>query len=525
MKMVNDIEPLNNELPSSFADRLGAHYSNLISAVHKKKYGQFFTPIKIASFMAGYYKCKSSEIKILDPGCGTAILSCALIESILKSQKSIHEIELTVYESDRELIPFTEASLKYLKKWLHGHKVKFIYVLHTNDFVLMNSETLENQNRNIKYYDLIISNPPYFKIQKNDVRAKVSDSIVHGQPNIYSIFLYTAAELLKENGQLIFIIPRSFTSGLYFRLFREKFFSLVQLDEVHLFESRKEAFRKDDVLQENVIISAKRTKANGNRHSIIVSSSHGSSDLEQRSERTFYSDELFDKNSHQKILHLPISGKEANIVRLFKTWKGNLNAYNIQISTGPVVSFRAKQFIFPEPKEGILYAPLYLLYNASKMKWSWPLDKNGKGQYIQVCEQTKPLLIRNKNYLFLRRFSSKDDHSRLIATPYFADSVDTDVIGVENHLNYIYRPNGHLDRSEILGLATLLNSSLFDVYFRTFNGNINVSATELREMPLPPLEVINEIGNALISNNNFVQSIIDSIVNKFFEQFKELSIV
>jgi adenine-specific DNA-methyltransferase len=159
------------------------------------------------------------------------------------------------------------------------------------------------------------------------------------------------------------------------------------------------------------------------------------------------------------------------------------------------------------------------------MKWSWPLDKNGKGQYIQVCEQTKPLLIRNKNYLFLRRFSSKDDHSRLIATPYFADSVDTDVIGVENHLNYIYRPNGHLDRSEILGLATLLNSSLFDVYFRTFNGNINVSATELREMPLPPLEVINEIGNALISNNNFVQSIIDSIVNKFFEQFKELSIV
>ncbi len=167
--MVDDIEPLNNELPSSFADRLGAHYSNLISAVHKKKYGQFFTPIKIATFMAGYYKYKSSEIKILDPGCGTAILSCALIESILKSKKSVHKIELTLFESDRELIPFTEASLKYLKKWLHGHKVKFIYLLHTNNFVLMNSDTLENQNRNIEYYDLIISNPPYFKYKEREI--------------------------------------------------------------------------------------------------------------------------------------------------------------------------------------------------------------------------------------------------------------------------------------------------------------------------------------------------------------------
>jgi adenine-specific DNA-methyltransferase len=475
--------------------------------------------------MAGYYKGKNDKIRILDPGCGTAILSCALIESILKMQQSVHEIELTVYESDNELIPYTEVSLNYLKKWLHGFNLKFIYALYGDDFVLSNSNTLENQNRNIEYFDLIISNPPYFKIQKNDTRARVSDSIVHGQPNIYSMFLYTAAELLKENGQLIFIIPRSFTSGLYFRLFREKFFSLVQLDAVHLFESRKDAFVKDAVLQENVIISATKTKANGKQHNIVVSSSHGSSDIELRSERTFSSNELFNKNSYQKILHLPISGKEANIVRLFKTWKGNLNAYKIQISTGPVVSFRAKQFIFTEPTDGILCAPLYLLYNASKMKWSWPVEKKGKGQYIKICEQTKPILIPNKNYLFLRRFSSKDDHSRLIATPYFADSVDSDVIGVENHLNYIYRPNGLLERSEILGLATLLNSSLFDVYFRTFNGNINVSATELREMPLPPLETINEIGNALILSNDFVQSIVDSIVNKFFEHNKELSFV
>ena len=525
MKNVIDIAPIKNELPSSFAERLGAHYSSLVSAAHKKKYGQFFTPLKIASFMAGLYKCVGSKLKILDPGCGTGMLSCAVIEAVLNSQNQPDEIEIVVYETDHTVIPFTEVSLNYLKKWLHVRGVKFTYILHQSDFVLANSDTLENQDRKIEYYDLVIANPPYFKVQKKDSRARISDSIVHGQPNIYSIFLYTAATLLKENGQLIFIIPRSFTSGLYFRLFREKFFSLVQLDFVHLFESRKEAFQKDDVLQENVIISARRSKVNGKRNSIVISSSRGTWDLEQRSERSFNMDELFDQTTHQKILHLPVSDRETNVVRLFKSWKGNLNAYNIQISTGPVVSFRAKRYIYSEPKEDIQLAPLYLLYNSSKMSWTWPVDKNGKGQYIQVCDQTKPILIPNKNYIFLRRFSSKDDKSRLIATPYFADSVDTDVIGIENHLNYIYRPNGHLDRNEILGLATLLNSSLFDIYFRTFNGNINVSATELREMPLPPLETIKEIGNVLILNNNFTQSIVDSIVYQFFEQHKEPSFV
>jgi adenine-specific DNA-methyltransferase len=391
--------------------------------------------------------------------------------------------------------------------------------------VLSNSDTLENQSRPTRSFDLIISNPPYFKLPKTDGRVKAANSVVHGQPNIYSIFLYTAATLLEEDGQLIFITPRSFASGFYFRLFRDKFFALVQLDTVHLFDSRKEAFVRDQVLQENVIISARRSKSDGNRLRIVVSSSHGLKDLHRRQIREFYLDELLDMNSYQKILHLPASDDEAKIVRFFKSWHGSLNVYNIQISTGPVVSFRAKRFIYCHPQVGVSLAPLYWLHNASKMRLAWPLNKTGKGQYIQVCDRSLPLLIPNKNYIFLRRFSSKDDNSRLIATPYFADTVEADLIGVENHLNYIYRPNGHLDRSEILGLAALLNSTLFDTYFRTFNGNINVSATELREMPLPPLETIKQIGNAIILKNNFTQSIVDDVVNHFFQLQREVTTV
>jgi adenine-specific DNA-methyltransferase len=86
----------------------------------------------------------------------------------------------------------------------------------------------------------------------------------------------------------------------------------------------------------------------------------------------------------------------------------------------------------------------------------------------------------------------------LVAAPYFSLPGTPRYIGVENKLNYIYRPKGHLSRTEVMGIAALLNSNLFDTYFRTFNGNVNVSATELRAMPLPPLETIKEIGKKLI---------------------------
>lgn len=523
MKRFDDIEPLKNELPSLFAERLGDLYSSKSSESHKKRHGQFFTPAGIAHFMASLSECRKAKLRILDPGCGSAVLSCSLAEALISSNKGLYEIELVAYETDEKLISLAQKSLSYLKGWLALQDVRLKYVVLVSDFILSNLDTLENQNRTTELFDLVISNPPYFKLPKNDGRVKAAYSVVHGQPNIYSIFLYTAATLLEKDGQLIFITPRSFASGYYFRLFRDKFFSLVQLEVVHLFDSRKEAFHKDEVLQENVIISARRKEANGERLSMTVSSSHGLKDLNKRQMRVFYLDELVDTKSYQKILHLPSSDIEARVIRLFKSWQGSLNAYNIQISTGPVVSFRAKKFIRSEMKAGLSLTPLYWLHNASKMSLVWPLKKNGKGEYIQVCDQSLPLLIPNKNYVFLRRFSSKDDASRLIATPYFADTVEADLVGVENHLNYIYRPSGHLDRNEILGLAALLNSTLFDTYFRTFNGNVNVSATELREMPLPLLEIIKQIGDTIILKNNFSQPMVDEVVEQFFELEKELS--
>lgn len=526
MNNITNVEPLNNELPSDFSDRLGIYYTQKVTTKHKKESGQFFTPTSIARLLASYCDLAEKRIRILDPGCGTAILSCALIERIVDASNDIELIDLVAYETDPDLIPYSEKAFEYLKEWLLNKDIHLNYVLHLADFVLENSNVLkENISGNLfeepwsvnPNFDIIISNPPYFKLSKDDKRTLVSQELVSGQPNIYSIFMGIAAKLLSNNGELIFITPRSFASGNYFKAFRELFFNTVQIEKIHLFNSRKDTFNRDNVLQETVIIKAVKEKIDPNKK-VLVSSSASAKDIFTPIIKYFNSSELIDLNSKEKILHLPTSDKEECILNLVSNWDNFLTDFNINISTGPVVSFRALDFIQNNYENGIVFlSPLFWLHNVNKMILEWPKQLKDKGQYIRIESGSKSLLISNRNYIFLRRFSTKDDKSRLIAAPYFCNYVKSDYIGVENKLNYIYRKGGHLDRAEVVGLCALLNSELFDTYFQIFNGNVNVSATELREMRFPPLNIIQEIGNKIILSNDYSMINVNSIVNELFE--------
>lgn len=526
MSKIINVEPFNQELPSDFADRLGIYYTQQVTTTHKKINGQFFTPTPIARLLASFCDISKTRIRILDPGCGTAILSCALVEHLVELQNGIEKIDLVAYETDLELIPYSQKALDYLEEWLINNGIQFNCTLLCTDFVLENATVLKEnrlpslfeETKSIdKNFDIIISNPPYFKLSKDDKRVIASQELVSGQPNIYSLFTGIAAKLLSDNGELIFITPRSFASGNYFKAFRELFFNTVQIEKIHLFNSRKDTFNRDSVLQETVVIKAIREEINPNKK-VLVSSSSGIKDIFEPSIKYFNAEELIDLNSKEKILHLPTSDKEEQILSLVSSWENVLADFNIKISTGPVVSFRALDFIQNHYENGTVHlAPLFWLHNVNKMILEWPKKLKGKGQYIRIESGSKSLLIPNKNYILLRRFSTKDDKSRLIAAPYFCNYAQSDYIGVENKVNYIYRKGGHLDRDEVVGLCALLNSELFDTYFQIFNGNVNVSATELREMRFPPLNNIKEIGNKIILSNDYSMNNVNSIVNELFE--------
>lgn len=527
--LINMPQPLQDELPSNYADRVGTWYTEKISLEHKKKYGTYLTNTTVAKLLSTFPFPKKTSLKILDPAAGSGILVCALLEKLVHQNRNITQIDIVLYEIDSALIKILESVINYLKVWAN----KSIFVTSTiinNDFIINNSEFLSlqkdffSETRNDVSFDIVIANPPYFKIAKNDTRARAAQSIVHGQPNIYGLFMAVGAMVLKNGGVFLFIIPRSFCSGPYFTLFRNKFFRFIRPIHIHIFDSRKEAFKRDEVLQENIIFQGiydKDWHLKTTEREVLVSSSQGISDIENSKKRITLLSDMLDMKSKEKIMRFPLSDKDDNTFRVVDSWQGSLKKYGIEVSTGPVVPFRAKDYIDNNGDVPKTHSPLLWMNNVHAMSITWP---NGvrKTQYIKNSAFDRSLLLPNKNYVVIRRFSAKEEVRRLIAAPYLAATYNVDYLGLENHLNYIYKPNGSLSDIEVWGLATLFTSNILDAYFRCHNGNTQVSATEIRNMPLPDYPKIIEIGetskNMNVLSLEDINNSVERILNIFYSE-------
>ena len=103
----------------------------------------------------------------------------------------------------------------------------------------------------------------------------------------------------------------------------------------------------------------------------------------------------------------------------------------------------------------------------------------------------------NKNYILIKRFSTKEGKQRINAGVYLNKILNTDLLGVENHVNYVYKKEEELTSNEAYGITSLLNSRLYNRYFQITNGNTQVNASEIGNLPLPSLEIIREIGKSM----------------------------
>lgn len=470
--------------PSLFADQNGFTYASTTSKDHKKSKGQFFTPIEIAKFMASLSLPTKSEVTCCDPGCGHGILACALVEKLVKDGvKSIH---IDLFELDKDLIPVLEDNLNYLVGYFPNSTISYT-IYEFNYLVWANKSFSEAEER----YDIIISNPPYFKLSKGDINILATEKVVTGITNIYAGFVASSVKLLKPDGEMIFIVPRSFTSGLYFKSLRQYLFKEIRLKKVHLFASRTKAFKADKVLQETIIFKADNRE--GTETGISVSS--GISDLSSATTETYQITDLVDITSTDKILHLPTTKDDFELIQKMRRLRFRLSDHRIKVSTGRVVAFRASDSLFEENKPGTV--PLIWMNAIKPMEISWPVAGLNKPQYIS--RSATSLLIPAGNYILQRRFSAKEDNRRLVCCPITAADFSYDQLGLENKTNFFYKKGGTFSEEELIGLSVLLNSKMYDRYFRMINGNINVSSTEMNLLPFPPLNKINDLGSYVIA--------------------------
>lgn len=496
---------------------------------YRKQYGQYLTPPPLARFMANRLGSIPNGSRILDPAIGSGTLICAVIENLI-ARREPREIWVDGYEIDTELVQVAREILQNAIEIAQTHNIKIHARLIEADFVLDGIDTLWPALLPIDHgpqlhhaYQFIIANPPYFKLNKDDPRARATKDRLPGHTNIYTLFMGLSARLLSPTGQACFIVPRSFCSGAYFGAFRKDFLKHTVPTRVHLFESRQDAFKTDDVLQENVIVSFQRRADAQQPQSLAISVSRDLSDLAaERSGNIVAMDHFIGQLGRNIVFRLPTSELDECIIDVIDSWQGSLGKFGLGISTGPIVPFRARDSLATEQDVRLKRAvPLLWMQNVKPQCVEWPISngKRTKSQGFLVNGKESDQLVPSANYVLLRRFSSKEEPRRLIAAPFLASNYGYQQVGLENHLNYIYRQQGQLADAETVGLSALLNSGLIDRYFRIANGNTQVNATELRVLPLPSWDSITLIGHQVLKHGNLQASAdLDGIVTQALQQ-------
>ena len=507
----------NGEDLLTYAERISELYSEKYPLDTRKKRGQIFTPSTIGKFMVNLFNINKTKINILDPGAGTGLLTVAFCDKILR-ENSTFEIEVDLYESDENVIYYLKNILNECKKDLKAKGHKFKYNIFIEDFIFSQKFADEELNvfgEKFEKYDFVISNPPYFKLNKDSEYLDINKNSVYNQPNIYTLFMMLATNIANSNGELVFIVPRSFCSGVYYKKFRKWFLNKVFIENIHIFESRNQIFKKDKVLQENIII--KFSKGMNENTNIIISNSENELFDDMNNFEALFESIIYKKN-HEIFIRVPSSELDLEILKKVDEFPNVLNDIGLKISTGPVVPFRAKEHLTKDINQISDVVPLLWIHNLQNMNIVWPNGNKKKEPGIIFSELTKKLLIPLKNYVLLSRFSSKEQGKRLIASPLFKSKFDFERIGIENHLNYIHREDGDLSEEEIMGISIFLNTSIIDRFFRSLNGNTQVNATEIRSIPLPSLNDIKKIGiEAIINARESPDKIVQKVLNIGFE--------
>ena len=492
---MNEIQSLAN-----FTESLTDLYIDNTSQEYRKARGQYFTPKLTSGFMVRQFQNLSKEesIKILDPSAGTGIFESAVCDFLL-TQKNRPRIFFDLYEIDESIIPLLKKNMKVCQETMVNNGFEITYKIHNKDFILSNAHFLNDLtyfNHDRDGYDFVVSNPPYFKLKKESPQATKMSSIVKGQPNIYALFMALSAQLLKNGGQMTVITPRSYCSGAYFRVFRKWFFKYMKPVKIHIFKSRKQIFKKYNVLQEMLILTA--VKSSNTPKKIQVTTSIGETvEIDNLVKRISAHQNIITEDNDDIIIRIPLSELDEHIIAEFDKFNFNLNTLGFKVSTGPVVPFRAKDYLLSTIKGRQNYVPLIWMQNIINGKIVWPIPIKDKNIAIVSDESSQKLLIPKGNYVLVKRLSSKEGKQRISAGILLKKNLNSDFIGIENHLNYIHKENGIFTEYEAYGIAALLNSKLYNKYFQTMNGNTQVNATEIMNLPLPSLEIIKRVGKLI----------------------------
>lgn len=176
---------------------------------------------------------------------------------------------------------------------------------------------------------LRILNPPYKKLNTGSAWRMALRSLGIEAVNLYAAFVAVAG------GEVVAITPRSFCNGPYYQPFRRQMLTESALLFVHMFGSRKTAFKE--------MTSSRRTSSP--TWARAASRTRSASPPTNAPARTVPFAEVVRLGDRHMFIRLAISIGDTNLATRVQMLPCTLADLGITVSTGRVVDFRAREHL------------------------------------------------------------------------------------------------------------------------------------------------------------------------------------
>ncbi|MCF6149414.1 MAG: N-6 DNA methylase [Candidatus Kuenenia sp.] len=486
-------------------------YLHLVSLELRKQLGQYSTPVKIVKYIlksVGYIPTKNILFKnLIDPACGSGAFlvesSRIYLNALKKANVPLSEwypmftAAIRGIDVDPKACFFARLNLAMLlappildfvsTDGISKLKPLPVYCADTLHLMVLKgmgaSPVYDTLNTSLECQsDFVVGNPPYYKIRGIDrsIKNAFAESI-YGHPNAYALFIHAGIVMLKANGRLGFIIPRSMLSGLYFKNLRGFIERNTSIKEMVYISDRKKVF--DNVLHGTMILTLKRNKQS--REKVTISFIKSLKDMENRhAEISVDRNKIIQRLNGTTVWFVANTSETYAIIdRIIKEHPLlSDHKINCRAKTGQIVWNRVKPLLTTDKKP----CTLPLVWATDVRKFSFSFNKMGAARpcYLKLNPKTQNLIVKGLSIL-VQRVTADEQPSRIVACiPGEFCKKERNGYFVENHLNIIQPAvgNSEIDLYFILGI---FNSEVVEFFFRAMNGNTQVSATELNLLPIP----------------------------------------
>lgn len=460
---------------------LSSVFAVLLGKDLQKAKAMFFTPPYLSNRMLDNVGEALFTSKLIDPSCGGGAflapaafrISRQMREEGASSKKILSYIEANLFgvESDQFL---AELSRIFIKLVLSK---EIISVGRIPSFNIISGDGLTNPINSFEEFDLVLSNPPYRKMITEEVIPLMGQygSVIEGQPNLYSVFIKRAQDLVKPNGKIVLLTPMSFLSGKSFSKLRISLIKNGDIDEIDLIHEKQGIFLG---AEQDAVITVWKKHNSKNKTKINILSLDGVATL---------AGEITLPDSGMPWI-TPRDSSDAELLNLFSSNSHSLSAYGYKPRIGSIVIHRDKRKRFAtneDTKQAIKPIPLVWQKDiGADGKFRFLESEAIKDRYVDMGPNPTPAII-DRPAIAMHRVTSPKQTIRLICAP-IPDKLRTEYGGVtgENHICFIVQEN-ETPLVSIEVLSEILRTKTLNRLFNCISGVTNVSVYELNKLPLP----------------------------------------